>query len=428
MIHTGDGARTRFNLNKPVPLLFLGDGPDQHTGLARIGRDLALLASSMPEFRVGYIGRNLFGCNKFPFQQYSFDWREQWGEWKLQRAFNDFMGDDLGRGKAVVMTVWDASRLLWFARPEYGLPEQLSRFLQSGEFERWGYFMVDGEGVETGKLPTEQIEVLNGYNRVLIASKWGYELARESGVHQAIDFDWMPHPINGAVFHHVDAKVREITRGMWGVHSSGGPVIGCVMANQARKHWPVVLEGIARYRQRTGKSVRLWLHTDKELNYWNIPALLVEYGLEDCLLPMMDTITDSQMAVRYAACDVTVVVSGGEGFCYPIAESLAVGTPVVAGSYGAHTELMMNCGAADLAIINPLTTQVDTIHNVRRAVYEPEHLASVLEFELNKRTDNARRESIARSVEHLHMLKLGVQWKRWFRQGIKPEGPEGARR
>ena len=412
-----------FNLNKPVPLLFLGDGPDQHTGLARIGRDLAFLASSMPEFRVGYLGRDAFGANKFPWTQYSFHHTEQWGEWKLHRAFHDFVGEQADKAdKAVIMTVWDASRLLWFARPEYGLPQSLSGFLQSGRFERWGYFMVDGEGVEQGRLPGEQAEVLAGYDRALLASEWGYELAKGSPAladrtEDRRRLDWLPHPINGDRFNWDGGTTRNICRGMLGVHPHEH-LIGCVMTNQSRKHWPVVLEAIAILKQKSMVPVKLWLHTDIELRYWNIPALLVEYGLEDDTVGSSNVpLSDSIMAARYRVCDVTVLCSGGEGFGYPVAESLAVGTPVIAGGYGAHCELMQRAGQ-DLILVNPALTVVDTIHNVRRGVFNPVDFAQALAAELYGKHAANRGEKLAKSVEHLHMMRLGKMWKRWLLDGI----------
>lgn len=414
-------SESKFNLNKPVPLLFLGDGPDQHTGLARIGRDLAFLASSMPEFRVGYLGRDAFGANKFPWAQYSFHHTEQWGEWKLQRAFHDFVGEQAD--KAIIMTVWDASRLLWFARPEYGLPQSLSNFLQSGRFERWGYFMVDGEGVEQGRLPGEQAEVLAGYDRALLASEWGYELAKGSpALSDRADrsrLDWLPHPINGDRFYW-DANssdTKALVRVSMGV-SPGEHLIGCVMTNQARKHWPTVLEAIAILKQKSMVPVKLWLHTDIELRYWNIPALLVEYGLEDDVVGSSNVpLSDSVMAARYRACDVTVLCSGGEGFGYPVAESLAVGTPVIASGYGAHCELMQRAGQ-DLILVNPVITTVDTIHNVRRGVFNPGDFAQALAAELYSKHSTDRSEKLAKAVEHLHMMRLGKMWKRWLLDGI----------
>src|SRR5438309_1472461 len=100
-----------FDHTQPIPLLIVGDGPDQPTGLGRIGHDLAWLLSGMPEFKVGYLGRLAFGRSKFPWTQYVIGVQDQWGEGRIQKAWEDLSGGK----KGIIFTVWDASRLLWFA-------------------------------------------------------------------------------------------------------------------------------------------------------------------------------------------------------------------------------------------------------------------------------------------------------------------------
>ena len=56
----------RLKSNAPIPLLFVGDG-ESLTGLSRIGHDLAWLTSSMPEFKVGYLGRQSIGSSRRPW-------------------------------------------------------------------------------------------------------------------------------------------------------------------------------------------------------------------------------------------------------------------------------------------------------------------------------------------------------------------------
>ncbi len=378
-----------FDLSQPVPLLILGDGPDQKTGLGRIGHDLAWLLSGMPEFKVGYLGRLGFGRSKYPWTSYSFSEREQWGEKRLEEAWRDLSGGV----KGIVFTIWDASRLLWLADPRE-MPVSFQSMIAQGEFERWGYFMIDGAGANPGKLPLEQDHVLERFERVLVASKWAWELARKSRA----DVDWLPHGINTECFQPVE---RDLARSVWGVEKQD-VVVGCVMANQARKHWPVVMEAVARM---PGKSY-LWLHTDSMLNYWDLTALAVEYGLAERIFLDNRSLSDRELAMRYSGCDVSVVVSGGEGFCYPVAESLACGCPVVVGEYGAQREL------PGIGVPVAYST-LETSHNVRRAHYDPRAVAGALQSALKWGREAARGR-----VEHLEWKKLSVQWRKWVRSGL----------
>lgn len=381
----------KFNLNQPIPILFLGDGPDSHTGLGRIGHDLAWLVSSMPEFKVGYLGRQAVGRAKFPWTQYCFGAAEQWGENLLQTAWEDLSGGERG----IIFTLWDASRLLWFAD---GRATPLEPFLTGGAFDRWGYFMADGAGVNHDTLPQEQAHVVSRYARAQMASRWAYELAR--GI-EGPQLDWLPHPINRDVFSPVG---RMFARSGWAIDDKQ-TVIGCVMTNQARKHWPVVFEAFSMLPRKP----RLWIHTDLLLHYWDLQALAVEYGIGDRIIYEGRALSDRELAMRYSACDLTLVISGGEGFCYPVAESLSCGTPVVTGSYGAQAELTP-------WQVSPIWTVIDTSHNVRRAIYSPDDVARKLLTVLDERP---KPEDCIDLVRHLNMKELGVCWKKWFQEGLR---------
>jgi glycosyltransferase involved in cell wall biosynthesis len=360
--------------------------------LSRIGQDLAWLVSSMPEFRVGYLGRGAIGKARFPWAQYSYPPAGQWGEDYIEACWSDLAGDR----KGIIFTCWDASRLLWFSDPN-GIPQE--SFLRSGRFERWGYFMCDGAGVAPSQLPLEQAHVISQYRRAILASHWAYDLA--TGI-QGPQLDWLPHPINRDVFRPLD---KTPIRSVWNIGKA--ILIGCVMTNQARKHWPTVMEAVSLLSQGNIKP-RLWVHTDLMLHYWDINALAVEYGIADQIIYEGRALSDQELAYRYSACDVTVVISGGEGFCYPVAESLSCGVPAVTGSYGAQAELTH-------WTVRPVTTVIDTSHNVRRAVYRGSDVAAGIAEALEQ---GDKKDECVELAAHLNMKQLGVAWKKWFREGL----------
>lgn len=396
----------RFDRTQPIPLLILGDAPDAETGLARVGHDLAWLLSSMPEFKVGYLGRGAVGRSYFPWTQYSFPPSQQWGENLIEQCWRDLAGDKRG----IVFTVWDATRLLWLADP-MGMPDSFQRWLQGGAIERWGYFMQDSEGVQPGKIPLTAAHVMGCFDRVLLASKWAYDRTRNT-IPSHADTDWLPHMINTKSFCPQD---REIGRSILGV-SKDEILIGCVMTNQARKHWPTVMEAVARMRPTAIGKAKLWAKSDVESpkpgwGYWNLVALTHELGLDGRVLLDVNKRTDKDMSVLYSACDATVLISGGEGFGYPIAESLACGVPVVTGDYGAGAEIASHC-------VSHHWTTIETQHNVKRGHYSAALVAEALE----QAVEWSRGEWIPQygqeRVEHLSSTKLGVQWKKWFLAGL----------
>ena len=139
-----------------------------------------------------------------------------------------------------------------------------------------------------------------------------------------------------------------------------------------------------------------------------LPALIQEYGLENHILYDGRPLTDTELAMRYNACDATVLISGGEGFGYPIAESLACGTLPVIPDYSAGPEL----GAVRVPIAH---TAIQSRFNMRRAHVMPEQLERFLHTTLLL---SPERSMIAERVAHLDIARLSVVWKKWFLKGL----------
>jgi glycosyltransferase involved in cell wall biosynthesis len=387
---------------KPIPLLFLSDSPSLPTGLARITKDLAVLTSQLPQFRVGVMGRGGVGSSKLPFAQFNFDESRQWGEMEIEGIWEDFAGGDQG----VVMTIWDASRLNWFAQPRMG--GQLQTFLQSGRFQRWGYFPVDSYGVG-GKLTGLCADTLAGYDRVLAYTLFGKQvLAATMGVEEV---EWAPHGYNADVFKPRD---RAAGRAVLGVDEAC-PLIGCVMTNQARKDWATAFGAIARLKNQK-PDVKFWAHVDVVERHWDLRALAVDFGLVDTVIPTFNgQYTSEQLSYVYSACDVTMLPSLGEGFGYPIVESLACGVPVLHGDYGGGVELIPDTSW----LIPSIAERLEGLWNNVRPVWNPADWANTLSSVIERLKDEDLRDVCTGAVEHLRWGKLwpGV-WKKWMLRGI----------
>ena len=389
-----------------VPILFVGDNPSLPGGLSRICRDLSTLCATLSEFRVGVLGRGLGNRRRFPFTLYDFNEGENWGEGLIGPVWNDFRDGSDG----IIMTLDDPSRRGWFSNPQM-YPGPLVQFLGPGRtFSKWGYFPIDSVGpVVPGSQGTLGIEgrmTVGGYDRVLAPSEWGRNILRNSG---RMDADWIPHGIHVDKFHPV-----ENARGILGWESQD-IWVGSVMANQARKDFPVLMDAIRILRGIYGNKLKAWVHTDTLVRYWNIPALAQDYGVLDILEISMD-IPDEQLAVRYSGCDCTILPSGGEGFSYTTAESLACGTGQVVADYAAAQELV----PAELRVrISGL--RVDSSHNVQRAVLSGGGFARKAreEIERSREDPEFRSGQLAQSVEHLGWDKLRFTWGRWLKEGLR---------
>lgn len=397
-----------------APLLIFGDAPDNHSGLSRISRDLCLIASTLPEFRVGSFGRGALGSSSFPWPQYSFnDQSDQWGENKLRKCWRDFTQ---GTGGGQILTVWDASRLLWFTGLQSVGDPELDVFLGANRtFQKWGYFMVDGTGPDGLTLPSESRAVMQSYDRVVVASEWAAQVARRSGV----DCEWIPHPVDGDKFRFHDPDRANFADYM---DAGNRVIVGCVMTNQARKDWPTAFAAAALLAKTYRSRFLFWVHTDSSAftpgSYWNLHALSTDYNLpSECLrITLTGTYTDSMMAAFYNACDATILCSGGEGFGYPVAESLACGCPCITQDWAAGAELTHEDWRVPVAAF-----KLETAHNVLRAVHSPYIWAKKLEevIELGRVEGDEWRQEIAQGMEYLHLKKLKSVWKRWMVEGLR---------
>jgi glycosyltransferase involved in cell wall biosynthesis len=389
---------------KQTPILFISDNPTLHTGLARIGRDLASLTCTIPDFRVGYLGRGIGVSRRLPFIQYDYPESGQWGESYIQSAWEDISNGDAG----IIFTLDDLSRRHWFVRPE-GLGDSLATFLGSSRtFRRWAYTPLDATGPNGITLPIAQTDCLNRFDRVLTASEWGFRLALASG---RADADWLPHGYDGGTFK-LQPRSLCAAAADW---DEKLVVVGCNMANQARKDFPAAFDAFTVLRNHYGNRFKAWLNTDELIRHWNMYALAADYGLGDCL-EATTGLSDQQLALRYGACACTILPSAGEGFGYPIVESSACGTPCIVTDYAAGQELV-----AEDCRVEPITYRVDTQHNVRRAVLAGRQFANKAIPQIEKKLADwdHTTECMWESTKHLDWTNLKHLWVRWLVGGLK---------
>jgi hypothetical protein len=201
-----------------VPILILSDCPSQSSGLARITRDLATLLSGMPEFRVATLGMQGTGSSRLPFHTYHL-FSNEFGELSLPMCWDEFSQGEPG----ILLTIWDLSRLMWLARPEFCEQEDTREWLlhaRRHKLRLWSYVPVDSTGPHN-RLTTYSREVLLGVDRILAYSPWalgvirntiGFEEAEKRGA------TWLPHGLNLKTFR--PASVKE-NSGVLSLDTSG---------------------------------------------------------------------------------------------------------------------------------------------------------------------------------------------------------------
>lgn len=381
---------------QPIPLLILGDSPAGNTGLGRICRDLATrIAMNMQDvFDVAVLGLGAVASRHLPFFQYNQRDAENFMPHELPKVWMDFAG--IRRG--ILFPIWDVSRLFWLADPQICPSLYMRGFLESNPFQKWVYPAVDAEGPNR-ELSVKLRMALEKFDRVINYTAWS---ARITGYP-----DHLPHGIDTSVFYPQDRKMcRERLRGGgFEQLKEDSLLLGCVATNQPRKQWPLAFK-VTRELLNRGEDVYLWVHTDEMVRHWDLYASIIDYGLQQrCILNSQTALTDNDLALMYSACDFTIGI-GPEGFGYPLAESLACGTPVVAGSCG---------GQADFVpyLVEPKWYQEEGAFNSSRPVYD--HADYAEKIQKWKGVDYNGKSLLPAELD---WDNLWPRWEEWLRKGV----------
>lgn len=396
-----------------IPFLIFSDAPSASSGLARITRDIATrIATHMPDvFRVATLGYGGPGSSKLPFQQYAWTFREDYMVPELPSIWEDFAGG----GEGIILTIQDLSRMLWFARPDLGeftaKDKPLGKWLvkNHGKIKKWAYPPMDAWGPNR-KLTTILRETLKGYDRVLAYSDWAADIIDIGLPDDAPDTEALPHGIDTSVFYprpKPEARKTFFERLIGKKHpiSDDTYVVGIVATNQARKDFGLGIQTV--YHLSKYKNVLLWIHTDTLERNWSLPGLLMDYGLLGKTLMTTGDYSDETLAWAYSACDVTLGIGLGEGFGYPIFESLACGTPVIHGDYGGAAEHLPGWMK-----VKPLTYRLEGPYSFARPVFEPEAWENLI------RQIQPEFSGIELPKE-LDWNNLWPRWENWLRRGIE---------
>jgi glycosyltransferase involved in cell wall biosynthesis len=403
-----------------IPLLIVGDAPTSGTGLGRITNDISsLVANKLNDiFRVATLGYGGITSRHLPHHHYTAEGMDGWIIPNLPEIWDDWAGKEHG----VILFISDPSRLQWFSRPERSIElkkyPSLMHFFRKPPFQKWIYAPVDASG-PNDRLSYGLAQNLLGFDRILAYGKFGEDVIRRTLGGDASDYlhlASLPHGIDTDVFYPRErSSARAFFFPITGAETMRGEkelvrpdeaLIGIVCTNQFRKDFGLALEAVSILSRES--PIRLWIHTDEveRIGGWSISDLLVDFGILDRTMISLGHLSDDALAKAYSACDVTMA-PGAEGFGYPIAESLACGTPVVHGCYA---------GGADILPwqmqVNPVAFRYESIWACKRPVYDPYDWAKKAVELIGQR---------AQLDPRYDWKNNSAGWEKWFREGVKEE-------
>jgi glycosyltransferase involved in cell wall biosynthesis len=367
--------------------------------------------------RVATVGYGCPGAARLPWPQYHLERRDDFVFPELPYIWRDFCGDDNG----ILLTIHDISRMLWLADPNFCKDEQLAAWLKEmrehKKMRLWGYFPIDACSVG-GRLNLQMGHILKGYDRCLAYSSWASDVISNTINDGQLKADWLPHGIDTSVFKPRDHKqARQFflprLQGKVAWPTPDKPVspniprdalaIGIVATNQSRKDYGLAIQAIAEIAN--SREVFIWIHTDTLKREWSILELLSAYGLIEATVVTQGRLSDDIMAHCYSAMDVTLGIGRGEGFGYPIFESMACGTPCIHGYYGGAPEFMN-----PEHLVEPAGLRIEGPWNLLRPVGNPKEWADRI---------LSATETAALFSPQLDWNNLWPKWEKWIEEGLR---------
>lgn len=392
-----------------TPLLLVGDGPQEPTGLGRILRDLGtrILQSDLP-VELASVGGPVPPVWRL-WPHYPLDERlhrgEDWGADYVRQLWASHFGSRPG----ILWMIWDPSRLVYYA----GLPIPA---------QQWGYPAIDaGNANDTIGGPAG--EAVSRLDRIIAYGRWAstlYKPLREGPV------PYLPHGIDLVTWQPATYADATWAREQFGPQRRRDDlVIGCVATNSARKDLGLYFRTLQILQDR-GWPVFGWLHTDVLVKAWSVQELIEQCGLQRRVMVSTIAYEDAALAALYQQCDVTIAPGLGEGFGYPIVESLANGVPVVHGDGGGGRELVPK-----LEWRFPVRERrLDGIYALQRPVFRAEDVANAVERAIAWRNQTQDLPQPVGSgyptaaaycrgaVAHLDWRQLWPRWYAWIKAGL----------
>lgn len=407
----------------PIPMMIISDAPTAGSGLARITKDLAtrIAIHLSDKFRVCTLGYGGQCSRNLPFHQYTIEGMQDWFIPTIMDTWKDWAGTE----KGIVFSIWDLSRLGWLSQPsrsdQLRDKSELREFLINPPFKKWIYAPIDAEGPNS-KLTFPLKPILYGFDRVITYSKWAsgvIDRTMDVAEEDMPNTHFLPHGIDSEIFYERDREwcrnyFPVITESMSILGKAATPItreevlIGIVATNQSRKDWHLGIETASILSKI--KKVRLWIHTDALERNWSIPALLVDYGMIDKTIVSLGNLQDDKLAQAYSACDITLGIGLGEGFGFPIHESLFCGTPCIHGNYGGAPEWISGpYSHATESLVQPAAYRYEGLYSCKRPVFSVKDWADKAESLIGYR------------INHNGILDwkaLWPEWSHWITQGI----------
>lgn len=330
-----------------LKVLWAGDTPSVPTGFGVVSKNiLTRLVDRGYEIQV--LGVNHYGdpydFKQFPFPIYPCDkggnFESIFGVHKLWAIAENFKPD-----------------IIFILNDPWVLKAYMKNKPKNLKAKIVGYYPVDA-----GPLKPDWLEVVNELDAQVVYSHYAEATVTSSNKGRPKNMHQIYHGVNTKIFRPVPQAIARTTLGI----PPDLFIVGMVARNQYRKRFDILMDGFAKFAE-DKDDVKLYMHTAVKDIGFDILDLIAQNGIEGktILTENMNPnsgVSEQRLNLIYNTFDVNVLLTLGEGFGLPIAESMSTGCPQLVSGHSTAKELVENHGgltvktAAYLANISGINT------------------------------------------------------------------------
>jgi glycosyltransferase involved in cell wall biosynthesis len=312
-------------------ILFVGDSPTVGTGFGVVSKNI-LKELQKYGHDISVLGVNFFGdpydTKEFPYQIFPCD-----------KGNIDLL---YGYAKLWYVAKKIKPDLLFFLNDPWVIQKYLDYRPSDIPYMKYlGYYPTD-----SAPLKPEWVKMLNTEMDVQVCySNFAERVVTESneGVRPKNLYQ---------VYHGVDTKTfypinQQVARTELGIPLDSF-VVGMVARNQYRKRFDILTKGFAKFAE-DKPNVKLYLHTALQDVGFDIVDLARQFNLNEKLILTEDVTTgqgvpEHVLNLIYNSFDVNALISLGDGFGLPVAESMATACPQLVSDHSCLKELVEGHG------------------------------------------------------------------------------------
>lgn len=313
-------------------ILFVGDSPTVNTGFGVVSKNV--LKQLSKNHKITVLGINTFG-EPYDHEEYPYDIypcekgsvENLYGYFKLWGIADKVKPDVI----FFLNDPWVVSKYMEAKPRNFELPYT----------KKMVYFPVDA-----GPIKKEWIDLIASFDAAVCYSHYAEDILKQSnGGTQLKNLHQIYHGVNYDTYKPMYQATARVELGL----PVDAFVVGMVARNQYRKRFDILVRAFAEFAEDKPEA-KLYLHTFLHDVGFDITDLSAQFNLGNKLILTKNIdnpahgVSDSDLNVIYNSFDVNTLISMGDGFGLPVAESMATGCPQVVSDHSCLKELVDNHG------------------------------------------------------------------------------------